>query len=288
MNDDKTMLYHANDLIFELPARLKDKTMHMFTLSDDGASEFSMVVSHAETQPGEALEEFGARLIQEMMRALPKFQLRHNLDAVLDNAAALDLAYSWRRDGIFMHQRQVIALTQGDSPGSTRAILIAATCLSAFSDEWSAAFDRVLASVKLRRPLGAAAQLAQATQETAPAPSQPFIFALSERRRLLHVFGDQEEACRKTDAREVEQDAWAFFDAGGRPLQARFMVPNSGSLWRKSGSYVLEAAAPGSTALGEHLIPGLMLQGGGAGLPFASIAEVRTHLQGAGGARTEG
>ncbi|HEX8611417.1 MAG TPA: DcrB-related protein [Telluria sp.] len=288
MDDDKTKLYHTNDLSFALPARLKDKTMHMFTLSDQGASEFSLVLSHAATLPEEELDDFSARLIQEMGRALPKFQLRHSRESVLDGVAAIDLAYSWRKEGIFMHQRQVIALTQGAAPDSTQALMIAATCLGTFGEEWNATFERLLASVRLRRPLAPAHPEAGAA---APGATQPFtfIFALSERRRMLNVFADGDEACRKTDAREVEQDAWAFFDAAGAPLQAQFVVPNSGTLWRKAGSYQLvPAVTAGAAPLMARLPQGVMLQALAPALPFAGIEDMRAyllaHAAGAGGA----
>lgn len=288
MIDDKTHPYHTNDLSFDLPARLKDKTMHMFTLSDQGASEFSLVLSHAATLPEEELDDFSARLIQEMGRALPKFQLRHSRESLLDGAPAIDLAYSWRKDAIFMHQRQVITLAEGMAPGSTQAIMIAATCLGSFGDEWNQTFERLLASVRLQRPL-AQARDTQATE--APGTTGPaFVFALSERRRMLNVFASDSEACRKTDAREVEQDAWAFFDADGEPLRAHFVVPNSGTLLRKSGSYVLVApATAGAAPLRERLPQGVMLQALAPALPFAGIDALRAYLLArAGGAAQAG
>ncbi|MDQ1920064.1 DcrB-related protein [Massilia pseudoviolaceinigra] len=280
MDDQATRPYHANDLSFDLPTALRDKTMHMFTLSDQGASEFSLVISHADTQPEEELDDFSSRLVQEMGRALPKFQLRHSKETLLDGGPAIDLAYSWRKDGIFMHQRQVIALMRGTAPGSTQAIMIAATCLASFGDDWNATFDRLLASVRLRRPLAAAgADSAANVPDAAAGPTAPFIFALSERRRMLNVFADRDEACRKTDAREVEQEAWTFFDADGEALQAQFVVPNSGTLWRKAGSYLLASPeTAGATPLTACLPQGVVLQALAPALPFASIEEVRAYL----------
>jgi hypothetical protein len=148
--------YHTNAASFDLPAQLKDKSMHMFTLKDDGPSDFSMVMSHADAEPGEEVDDFANRLLKELDKALPKFQLRGMSQRTLDGSPAVELAYSWRNDGIFMHQRQVIALMQGPVEGTVQALLVAATCPKGFSDEWNAAFDQVLDSVKLRRPLAAA------------------------------------------------------------------------------------------------------------------------------------
>ena len=276
MPDQTTLLHHADHASFELPAQLKDKTMHMFTLKDDGPSEFSVVMSHADTQLDEKLEDFSDRLLKELGRALPKFQLRGLKERTLDGAPAIELAYSWRNEGNFMHQRQAITIVQGAREGTTQALMIAATCLQPFSDEWSAAFEAMLASVRLRRPLGAA-RLDGAAAALAAAP---YVFALSARRRALHLFADRDEACRKTDAREVEQDTWAFFDASGAPLQASFVVPNSGTVFRKAGSFVLNAAPdPSATGLRERLGQAAVLHAAWPGAPFATLADVQAHLQ---------
>ncbi len=36
--------YHANSATFALPDRLRDKSVHMFTLNDEGPSDFTMVI----------------------------------------------------------------------------------------------------------------------------------------------------------------------------------------------------------------------------------------------------
>lgn len=233
------MQYQTNSATFDLPDQLKDKTLHMFVLRDDGPSEFSLVVSHADVLPEEDLADFGDRLQKELGRALPRFQLRGMKDCQVGGSPAIELAYSWRKDGNFMHQRQAVVLVQGPAPGSRQAMLIAGTCLKAFTDEWNAAFDGILASMALRNPLSAAAA---APQRKRPVATHPYTFVLSARRRSLHVYPNQGEACRKTDPREVELDAWAFFDAAGNRLQPCFTAPNSYDPGlRNTGMYALAA-----------------------------------------------
>ncbi|MGW8391284.1 DcrB-related protein [Pseudoduganella sp. HUAS MS19] len=233
------MQYHTNSASFELPAQLKDKSMHMFVMRDDGPSEFSLVISHADIAPEESLADFGDRLHKELGRALPRFQLRALKDSLVGGSPAIELAYSWRKDSNFMHQRQAVVLVEGPAPGSRQAMLIAATCLEAFSEEWNAAFEGLLASMSLRRPLSVAAA---APKRKVVAATQPYTFALSARRRSLYVFANQAEACRKTDPREVELDTWAFFDAAGNRLQAQFTAPNSYDPGlRNTGMYQLAA-----------------------------------------------
>lgn len=276
--------YHANSATFELPERLKDKTMHMFTLSDDGPSDFSMVISHADTQPGEQLQDFGTRLMTELGRALPRFQLRAMTERMLDGTSAIELAYSWRNDGNFMHQRQVIGLVEGAAEGSVQAILIAATCLKPFTDEWNAAFDEVLGSVRLRRPLAAPPVAPVETSAIVNPSGLPFVFAFSDRRRMLHVYASAEEACRKADAREVEQQAWDFFDADGEPLAASFAIADPGSLWGQPGVFTLALSThAGAPRLRDHLDHVAVLNTSVAAAQFATVSDIRRHLSRANG-----
>lgn len=233
------MQYHINSATFELPAQLKDKSMHMFVMRDDGPSEFSVVMSHADIEREESLADFGDRLHKELARALPRFQLRGLRDCLVGASPAIELAYSWRKESNFMHQRQAVVLVQGATPGSRQALLIAATCLNAFTDEWNSAFENLLASITLRNPLSVSAA---APKRKLVVATEPYTFALSPRRRSLHVYANQGEACRKTDPREVELETWAFFDAAGNRLQPHFTAPNSYEPGlRNTGMYQLAA-----------------------------------------------
>ena len=269
-------MYHANHATFELPAQLKDKTMHMFTLRDDGPSEFNVVVSHADVKPEEQLDQFGERLTKELTRALPRFQLKALTERLVDGAPALELAYSWRNEAGYMHQRQVITLVQGSKPGTIEAMLMAATCLREFSDEWNAAFDAIVDSIRLRRPL----PQAQDGPPVAPSPALPTIFALSEPRKTLHVFADRHEAGSKLSARDVNQDHWEFYDAEGTRLQANVSRTNAGlSLLRPAGTVTLERTAePPGPALAERLHLAQYIQASSSSVPFYSLTEVRAHL----------
>ena len=273
---DTAHLYHANHATFELPAQLKDKTMHMFTLRDDGPSEFNVVVSHADVKPEEHLDQFGDRLVKELTRALPRFQLKTMTDRSVDGAPALELAYSWRNEAGYMHQRQVITLVGGSKPGTIEAMLMAATCLREFSDEWNAAFDAIVDSIRLRRPLAQA----QDGAGGGPAPALPTIFALSEPRKTLHVFADRHEAAGKLSARDLDQDHWEFYDADGTRLRAHVTRASGGlSLLRPSNTITLERAAePQGPGLAERLHLAQYIQASSSSVPFYSLTEVRAHL----------
>lgn len=314
MDAHEVVPYQAHHASFELPARLWDQSTHVFTLGGEEPGEFRVVVSHGDIGPAEAIEDVGHRMLKELGDTLPRFQLRGMKARTLDSARALELGYTWHQNDHFMVQRQVIVLVQGPIPGSRQVMRIAATCLRTFTEEWNAAFDAILDSVRLRHPLAettgedaapepAAAPVpvptpapveqqapaaAPATLRTpvwvpAPASASACVFALSERRRMLSVFADRDEACRKTDAREVAQDAWQFFDALGNPLHARFSLPNSGAMavsWGKAGTYMLEPdAALGLPHLRDCLHQAARFQASRPDLPFTTLDQVQFHLR---------
>lgn len=249
--------------------------MHMFTVSDDGPNDFSVLMSHADARGSTSLIDFAHALVEQLKQALPSFRLTSTTDFTLDDEPAIELAYRWRSDGGQMYQRQAITFVPGPDTGSVQALLIAASAPIPFSQEWNAVFDGMLASVKLRHKLAPASH-APVKAAVAVAPT---VFALSERRRTLHAFADHDEACRKTDAREVEQGAWAFFDAAGRPLHVNFVLPASANLQRQPGRYVLELHPDTqATSLHARLHLAAIFVAGSAAVRLSSIADVRELL----------
>ena len=273
MRDQSATPYRTNHASFELPPQLADKTMHVFTPGDSGANEFSVVISHAAAGPDESLAEFGARLLRDMRGNLADFTFEQSLDRTVDGAPALELFYNWRSDGHLLRQRQLITLLPGAAPGTQQAMMIGATFMHAFAPRWTEVFDGILDSIKLRQP----AAVAIARPVAAAVPLATTVFALSERRNALHVFVDREEVCRRTDPYEVEGDAWTFFDAAGSPMRAHFIVPNSGTMWRKNGTFILEAW-PGGTPLHARLHQVVTIVPDRRVPPMNSNADVQTYL----------
>lgn len=264
------MLHHINHAAFALPAQLKDQTMHRFTLHADGAGECSVVMSRAPNPGEDTLADLAHDLTSGLSKALPDFTLLTSTNLSLDGTPALALAYRWRKAFNLIRQSQVITLLPAAEAEASSVLLIVATCPEGYADQWNATFDALLGSVKLRY----STEMPAGETLIAPVTNTSTVFALSKRRRLLHAFPDQDEACRKTDAREVRQADWDFYDAAGKALQASFLTP--AAWWRKPGAYALEARA-------ERQSPSLRDQLGDADrfvscsptVQLSSIAEVR-------------
>jgi hypothetical protein len=62
--------FHTNELSFVRPPTLKDKTFHVFTLTDIGPSPFSLVVGRSQVESGTDLETMAQQLLGELKKSL--------------------------------------------------------------------------------------------------------------------------------------------------------------------------------------------------------------------------
>jgi len=107
-----TRLHRTDAIEFALPLELKDKTAHVFALSDDGPSEFNVVVSHAAASASDTLNGMAERLINDLERALPKFRLERRREARIGGSPSVELFFGWNNNGIAMQQRQAMVLVE--------------------------------------------------------------------------------------------------------------------------------------------------------------------------------
>lgn len=229
-------LHHIQEASFELPEGLKDRTVHRFPLSDNGPSDFTLTVSHAEGLKETTVAAFAERLLRELAKALPRFELKQQVERMVDGEPAMELDYTWRRDGTFMHQRQVAVLLPDDDP-SRRALMLTGTAPKTISEAWHARFDAVIDSTRLRR----------VEPEPSPRPTlltdTPHVFALHAPTRVLHVHPDASTAAGAINGLEVAEHQWVFFDSRGEPMEAKFLTRNRlGLLRSKEGQYELHTA----------------------------------------------
>jgi len=281
------MQYQTNEATFTLPERLRDKTVHMFVLNEDGPNEFSVVVSRSNVPVNETLDEHVEHLKAELSATLPKFQLMETIDRQYDGYPATELRYRWSNNGMPMYQRQAIALIKSGTADHHAALMITATCLRPFSEKWDKAFDGLLHSVSISEAHklsmaestdDAPAVLAEEElQEDYASVNSAYIFALAIHDRVLHVYDDEEQACRRVNALEAEDGLWSFFNTEGQPLQAEFIEPNTGKIWRSAGKYRLRRPLLQTMDPLEACIDQIVRVVGSH--PLDSIAAVRMHLE---------
>lgn len=142
--------YHTNEFTMGLPAELKDKTHHIFSLVHEGPSQFSLVVARAPVKPLETLADYEARLLPELRRMLSQFELVQRSDTRIDGVPALRLEYRWLNQGVALHQFQVVLIHEHLS-GHRQLLQLTATLTGGPDVHWQATFEQMLASIRLRR-----------------------------------------------------------------------------------------------------------------------------------------
>lgn len=143
-------VYHANEFLFQLPDALKDKTVHIFSLTDDGPSEFSLVIARDTLQKGEDLGRYVVRQRELFSRNLPGFEHVSEASRTIDGRKALQTDHVWRTPNGRMHQRQVAVISPDSPADAPRALLITATCKDRLDAKWEAVLEETLATLRFR------------------------------------------------------------------------------------------------------------------------------------------
>lgn len=105
----------TNELSFVRPESLKDKTFHLFTLTDSGPSPFSLVMGRSLLEPGAELEATAQQLLSELERTLSHLQWVEPISPVeLAGVEARRMEFRWRQQGQPIHQIQLVFLCEDE------------------------------------------------------------------------------------------------------------------------------------------------------------------------------
>jgi len=207
--------YQMNDASFDLPEQFKDSTMHLFTVERNGANAFTFVVSRADMDAGDTVDTFAQKLVQQMRKTLPRFELKSLRAREVDGDTAREVDYVWVSQGTPLHQRQTVAMTRGATDTKRRAISFIGTCPNGFTPEWSEQYAQLIRSVSLRE--GPAAPFASRMM---PADSTGLVFVLRAQDGTLVVVPKLSQlfGYKIDDALDPKV---AFFDYTGAPIELR-------------------------------------------------------------------
>ena len=139
------MTYRTNEFLFDLPQGLKDKTVNIFSATDNGPSPFSLVVSRVPLLEGQTVADYARLQVQEMQAKMPSFTLLEQSDKKVDGEPAMFLEFVWKTESGAMHQRQILFAI----PGRKLVVMFTGTCPEPFPPEWEKAFEAAAASVKI-------------------------------------------------------------------------------------------------------------------------------------------
>ena len=141
------MKQFTNELSFDRPPGLFDRTHHIFTVAEDGPSPFTVVISKTRVA-NELLEEMADRIVVELSRTLDDFALASRGPAVVGGRNGTVLQFEWKQAGETLRQKQVAMIHEA---ADGRFLLqITATATGAATAEQLAMLDTVLASAQFR------------------------------------------------------------------------------------------------------------------------------------------
>jgi hypothetical protein len=140
-------IYQANDFVVKLPDGFKDKTVHIFSLTDEGPSDVGLVVVRDRMRSGQDLDTFLDLQFEAILRRMPLFRLLRREPFVLDRQPARLTDCVWHPPEGLTFQRQV-AVALKTAPQNV--LLASVTCKDALSPKAEAAFNEFLTNFRLR------------------------------------------------------------------------------------------------------------------------------------------
>ena len=141
-------LLQASEFALNLPDGLKDRTVNILSIAEEGPSDFNIVVTRERPQAGEALDRFAERMQAALLSRLPLFQVLRREVIRVDNQPATLLDYTWQSPEGRMFQRQVILHARGPN----LMLVFTGTCRDKLASRWEAMFNELLAGLRLRAP----------------------------------------------------------------------------------------------------------------------------------------
>ncbi|MNJ38040.1 hypothetical protein D3C77_328780 [compost metagenome] len=146
--------FQTNELSFVRPANLKDKTFHVFTMTDIGPSPFSFVVGRSPVAADADLETLAQNLLGELKKSLSHVEWIEPVTPV--EVAGLDarrVEFRWRQQGQPVHQLQLIFMHHDEHQ---QPLLMQITGTSnnpkGMTAEERRTFDAMVETLELRYP----------------------------------------------------------------------------------------------------------------------------------------
>ena len=205
--------YLLQEATLALPDVFKDRTMNLFTLNDNGASEFTFVVSRAGAKKGENVQSVAARIARELEITVPQFRLESTRRVIVDGVDAIELFYQFKNDQALIFQRQTILLL--DEPAASKKIVCyIGTCPDEFTDYYQRQYQEIIASIRFHHHPQEAA-----LGERVHADNPDIFFALDTENRSLEVFSGVQALYRNLPLQRARDGVYLVYSQDGSPLR---------------------------------------------------------------------
>ena len=136
--------FQFDEGVFDIPTSWSDRSVNILMSSTGETADFSLVTSR-EDLAGRDLGVVLATQMKELSKQMPGFKLLGQRETTVGGVAAIESRISFNTSGGPMYQRHAAIAYYG------KALFFTATMLFRDAERCDAAFDGVLASLKLRR-----------------------------------------------------------------------------------------------------------------------------------------
>lgn len=254
--------YTLQEASIVLPDIFKDRTMNLFTLSENNASEFTFVVSRASAFYDDTVQKVAARIINEMSVTVPAFVSVTSQLIEIDNLPAVELFYHFENDGAEIWQKQSIVLLDDDA-GGKKIVCYIGTCPGRFNDYYTKQYQEIINSIKFNS--------CDSDSDHEPVPvaadASGVFFSFDNDNKVLTAHETVTLLYQNVDLKRALNGSYLFFDSAGSPLHIAALnneEPLRYALWtsphRKSSSlkHILGAAkafeGPADLASEQHIL----------------------------------
>lgn len=204
--------YHLQEGTLEIPDLFKDRTMNLFTLSENNASEFTFVVSRATATHEDRVQQVAARLVKELENTVNNFRFESSAMTQIDGVPAIEIYYQFKNGEALIWQKQTIVLLDEEIRGRKMVCYIG-TCPDHFSEYYQKQYNAIISSIKFREKEADSYQPVQMT-----ADSSGIWFVLDSDSKCLLVFKELSELHQHVDVPRALNGGYLFFDQKGNPL----------------------------------------------------------------------
>lgn len=138
-------LYHINEGTFELPDAWSDRSMNVFTPDESENPEWNIVVSRDKLDEGETLDDYLGKQIEELPKALPRFQVQSNEEITVNDYPARRVVSTWVGEKGTLRQKQIVLVKDGSS------LVFTFTVLERLHQKHARVLDEFIESFNLRQ-----------------------------------------------------------------------------------------------------------------------------------------
>jgi hypothetical protein len=135
--------YTIDEACFQIPEGWGDSSVNVFSPSGKLPGDFSFVISRDSLEDGQGLASYVDGQVGELSAVLSQYRLIRKSDMTVDGLPAISTEFTWNVQEKAMAQRQTYVAT------GRQVLVITATTIDKFSQDYKLIVDRILSSFRM-------------------------------------------------------------------------------------------------------------------------------------------